>query len=105
MKFLVSVKNRTGVRGPDDPVAAARAAKKWLNSLLEDGTVDCAYNVVASDPIRGIAIINADSHEALMEQLFAFPHFPYVDLQVLPLSDINHYFDKSIEIMQKLAGK
>jgi len=53
MKFLVSVKNRTGVRGPDDPVAAARAAKKWLNSLLEDGTVDCAYNVVASDPIGG----------------------------------------------------
>ena len=101
MKFLVCVTPRPTTALQENPIAILKAAKEWVNDRLADGSLDCGYNVVGSKAFGGIAIANADSHEALMEQLLAYPQFPFVDIDTYPLSDINHYFDKHVDMLQK----
>ena len=57
---------------------------------------DCAYNLPAGG---GLAIVNADSHETLTEILSAYPLQPWVEYEVLPLSDLKHSFDITIKAL------
>jgi len=63
---------------------------------LADGTLDSAYNLPAGG---GVAIINADSHEALTEILSSYPLQPWVQYEVHPLSDVKHAFDLTIKAL------
>ena len=100
MKFLVFMK-AVRAPAPENPIAVLQAAKEHLNAKLADGTLDCIYNVVGT---MGMAIVNADSHEELTEQLMAYPQYPFGDFEVHALGDANHFFDKTIEMMQKMGG-
>ena len=105
MKFLVLLKALPGAPGPGNPVASYRTGKEWMNARLADGSVDCAYNVIGSKQgIGAVAIANADSHEALTELVLSFPQYPFFDLDILPLSDLDHFLGKAIEMMQKSMG-
>jgi len=103
MKFLVLLNPLPGAPRPE--IASYRAGKEWINARLADGSVDCTYNVVGSKQgIGSVAIANADSHEALEELVLSFPMYPFFDLEILPLSDLNRFLEKGIEMMQKSAG-
>ena len=105
MKFLILAKPLPGAPRPENPVALLQAGKEWTNARLADGSVDCAYNVIGSKQgIGAVAIANADSHEALVELVLSFPQYPFFDLEILPLSDLNHFLGKGIEMMQKSMG-
>ena len=105
MKFLILAKPLPGAPRPENPVAVLQAGKEWINARLADGSVDCAYNVMGSKQgIGAVAIANADSHEALAELVLSFPQYPFFDLEILPLSDINHAVEKTIALMQKPMG-
>ena len=49
-------------------------------------------------------MINADSHEDLMEKMRGFPLIPFVDWQVRPLVDIDRSLDSAVEMFKKMAG-
>ena len=105
MKFLIFVKPLPGAPGPENPVALLQADKEWINARLADGSVDCAYNVIGSKQgIGGVVIANADSHEALVEQILAYPRYLFFDFEILLLSDLDHFLGKGIEMMQKYMG-
>ena len=106
MKFLILTKPLPGAPRPENPVAVSRANNEWINARLADGSVDCIYNVIGSKQgIVSVAIANADSHEALVEQILSWPAYAFYDLEILPLSDLNHFMGKAIEIMQKSMGR
>ena len=105
MKFLILTKPLPGAPRPENPVAVSRASKEWINARLADGSVDCTYNVIGSKQgIDGVAIANADSHEALVEQILSWPAYAFYDFEILPLSDLDHFLGKAIEMMQKSMG-
>jgi len=105
MKFLILTKPLPGAPKQENPVAVSRAGKEWINARLADGSVDCAYNVIGSKQgIGAVAIANADSHEALAELVLSFPAYPFFDLEILPLSDLNRFLEMVIEITQKSMG-
>ena len=105
MRFLVLVKPMPGAPSSKDPVAVLQADKEWVNARLADGSLDCAYNVIGSKQgIGAVAIANVESNEALVELVLSFPQYPFFDLEILPLSDLNHFLGKGIEMMQKSMG-
>jgi muconolactone delta-isomerase len=93
MKFLVFSKSRTG-QNPPESVDLFQQTQDWMSARLADGTLDCAYNLPAGG---GVAIVNADSHEALTEVLSSYPLQPWTSYEVHPLSDVKHVFDLAIK--------
>lgn len=106
MKFLILTKPLPGAPRQENPLAVLQAGKEWINARLAEGSVDCTYNVIGSKQgIGGVAIANADSHEALAEVVLSFPAYAFYDLEILPLSDLNHFMGKAIEMTQKSMGR
>jgi hypothetical protein len=95
MKFLILVHDRQGPPIPEDPIALNRAVRDWVGARLADRTFDCVYYML---PRSGMCIANADSHEALLATLRAWPSFAYTEFQVFPLADavtaIDNNFDR-----------
>ena len=105
MKFLILTKPLPGAPRQENPVAVLQAGKEWIDARLADGSLDCAYNVIGpKQGMSGVAIANADSHEALTELVLSFPAYAFCDLEILPLSDLDHFLGKAIEITQKSMG-
>ncbi len=93
MKFLVIAKPpRTGTS------AMVQAVKETVKRNLESGQIDCLYSF--ADATRAVAILNADSAEALAEQLVE-PGFPPPEAEIHPLIDWNRFVDKVIEVMKR----
>jgi muconolactone delta-isomerase len=96
MKFLVFARLRMGATWPDDALTLFQQTIDWINRRLTDGTFDCVYNLPAGG---GVAIVNADAHEALTEVLSSYPLQPWVQYEVHPLSDIKHAFELTIKAL------
>ncbi len=86
---------------PEAAVALLEASKEFFNARLADGTWDCAYS---SPEGRGMCICNYDSHEALMDDMLRCPIYPFENLEVRPVVDLNDGMDKFIELCKKLTG-
>jgi hypothetical protein len=78
-----------------------QATKKWVSGRLADGTFDCHYGF--SD-LGSLAIVNGDSHEALLDGTIDCPVYPFFEWEVTPLCDWQHMYDKNIAYFEKLAG-
>jgi muconolactone delta-isomerase len=102
MKHLVIGTRNLVPMEPATAVGLYQAAKQWTNAQLADGRLDCQYNFV--DLGGGCAIVNADSHEEVLERLLDYPLFAFFDWEVKPLADWSHAHDKLIEFFQKLAA-
>lgn len=102
MKFLILVKNRTQGPHPADPIALNRSVSEWVKQRIMDGSIDCAYYVI---PEMGMCILNADSHEALLGSLRAWPAFSFVEFQVYPLADITFGIDNNHERLQAVLAQ
>jgi hypothetical protein len=78
MKYLV-----TATPGPLPPSPEQfDAAFEWLDGKLEDGSFDCLYGFLEGG---GVAVSNADSHLAALEQMTEYPLYGLVSWDVRPL--------------------
>jgi muconolactone delta-isomerase len=101
MKFLVLYKPKSGAPPMDNPLAIFQAAKAYMNAEAASGMIDIGYAIPMNS---GFSISNAESHEELWERLAAYPLAPYSDIQIFPLLNADHYFDKTIEGIQQMMG-
>lgn len=92
MKFLLFVKDKTTPPFPPDPAALNRAVREWVGARLADRTLDCVYYML---PKGGMCIANADSHEALLGLLRAWPSFAYSEFEIFPLADVMKAIDNN----------
>ena len=99
MKYLTITSPR-GNLAPEIAGGVFQAGKEWLNAGVADGTLDFVHGFPAGG---GVAVANADSHEALMDRLREFPLFPFVDWDVRPLVDINQSLDSAIQLFQRMG--
>lgn len=101
MKFLNMIKGGGGTPSQAEPLGAFKAAREYINELLADGTLDCAY---AFPDGNGACIVNVDSHEELRERVAAYPFSSTAQFEIYPLVDISHYFNNVIEALESGAG-
>ena len=98
MKFLLTVTPRRVQQMPSAALIDQNIA--WIDARLKDKTADCTYGFVTGG---GIAIINADSHEAVTKLLTSYPGYPFVEMKVEALCDI-HAALEQVKIMAQRAA-
>jgi hypothetical protein len=76
-------------------------AQEWAKSRLADGTFDCHYGFA---DLGAFVIANADSHEALFDEILDCPLYPFFDWEINALCDWQHMYDKNIAYFRKLSG-
>jgi len=101
MKYLVTARPGTTTIKLKYGARVFEAAKEWASARLADGTFDCHYGF--SD-LGAFGIVNADSHEALLDGILECPVYPFFEWEVKALCDWQHTYDKNIEYFKKLAG-
>ena len=101
MKYLVTARPGTTTIKLKYGARLMQAAKQWADARLADGTFECHYGF--SD-LGALAIVNADSHEVLLDGILDCPAYPFFDWQVEALCDWQHTYDKNIAYFEKLAG-
>jgi len=101
MKYLVTARPGTTTIKLKYGARLFQAAKEWANARLADGMFECHYGF--SD-LGALAIVNADSHEAVLDGILDCPVYPFFDWQVEALCDWQHTYDKNIAYFEKLAG-
>jgi hypothetical protein len=75
--------------------------QKWVSARLADSTFECHYGF---PDLGSLAIVNGDSHEALLDGILDCPAYPFFEWEVTPLCDWQHMYDKNIAYFEKLAG-
>ncbi len=88
---------------PIPPEAAEElwtAAKAWVATQIDAGTVDCHYLYIGWG---GFAIANAPSHEQALALLVGYPLYPFFVWEVKPLCEWRQAYDAHIEMMKKTA--
>ena len=101
MKYLVTALPGTTTIKLKHGARLFQATKKWVSARVGDGTFECHYGF--SD-LGSLAIINADSHEAILDQIIECPVYPFFEWEVTALCDWQHMYDKNIAYFEKLAG-
>jgi hypothetical protein len=98
MKFLV-----TATPGPmPPPPDLLREARDWLQSRVDDGTLECVY---AFPHGGGCVIGEYDSHEDLMEQLMDYPLSPFVSYESHALVEFDAAFDRFIPYVERVSER
>ena len=101
MKYLVTARPGTTTIKLKYGARLFQAAKEWADARLADGMFECHYGF--SD-LGALAIVNADSNEAVLDGIIDCPVYPFFDWQVEALCDWQHTYDKNIAYFEKLAG-
>ena len=94
MKYLVTGRPGRNPVPSEKAVDLIKAAQEYIVAKFQDGTRDCQY---AFADQGGFFITNADSHEAVMDELLEYPLFFYLYWEVKPLCDWSHLYDRLIE--------
>ena len=105
MKYLATAKI-VGFPGmtptpPDAMHALNVTARAYVKERLEEGSFDCHY--IFADG-GGFAIVNADSHEEVMDILLGYPLYPLFVWEVKALCDWEHGYDRFTELWGAAAG-
>jgi predicted RNA methylase len=95
MKFLVLARPRAGIQ-PSSLIFEEDL--KYFDSLIAKKTADCIYSFVAGG---GCSIVNAESHERVMEILRDEPGYAFLEWDVLPLCDYKQTIAKDIKVLRK----
>ena len=101
MKYLTITRPRTAIP-PEAATGLFQAAKACLNARVADGTLGFVHAFPAGG---GVAVTNADSHEALLNSLREYPLFPFTALEMEPLVDINQSFNSAVQLFQRMAAR
>ena len=75
-----------------------KAAQKYGNAMVKDGTFDCVYAFFKGG---GFAVANAGSHEEAYDLLTSYPMYPFFEWEVKPILD----WDKTFENIYKRFKK
>ena len=97
MKFLVVGTNRVSTSRLEDPLAAQKAAKAYIEEGLASGKFDCAYQF--ADGGGGMAIVNVGTAEELWEAIADYPMASLFDWEATPLADIIYVAKNMIKRM------
>jgi muconolactone delta-isomerase len=97
MKYLLTTQSRIGHNAfkPDNPQAVFKAAHEWSTTNLNNGNFDCVYGF--ADGRGGVSIVNADSHEDLLQMIRSSPMYHYIDYDIRPLCDLQLLWDLQIQ--------
>ena len=97
VKFLVTCRPSQTPPAPERCVVLIRAAMEWIEARLADGSMETTYLF----PNRGgIAIMHAESHEALMELLLDYPAYPLYTWEVQVLADWRPGFENVVRFLE-----
>jgi len=101
MKFLVFMRPIDGIMDKLPRAEDFAAQIEWVRKQLDSGRFDCAYH----GENHAVAIVNAESPEAL-EQLYAgMPLTELASRQVEPLTDLLEQMQGVLKGLQKFHGK
>lgn len=97
MKYMVVVKSRIGAGAskPQNPAEVFKAARDWNQAALDQGVFEHVYGFATGR--GGLAVVNTDSHEALVRLLRSSPMFHFVEYEIQPLCDAEQYWNMHIE--------
>jgi hypothetical protein len=101
MKYLVTARPGTTPIPPDQIADLYQAALEWGKAALADGRADCLYTFADGG---GIAIGNAESHEAVFGMLLSYPMYPFFEWEVKPLCDWGQTFQMILEGLTRGGG-
>jgi hypothetical protein len=97
VKFLVTCRPSPTPPSPERCVVLIRAAMDWIEARLADGSMETTYLF----PNRGgIAILHAESQEALMELLLDYPAYPLYTWEVQVLADWRPGFENVVRFLE-----
>lgn len=101
MKYLVTCRPCPTEPPPERAIALIKAATEWIEDRLADGSMETTYLF----PDRGgIAIMDAESHEELMEMLVGYPAFPLYTWEVQALVDWRWGFTNVLRFLERSCG-
>ncbi len=101
MKYLTVAKPGTTQIPVEQGAELLQVGLSWIKAKLDDGTLDCAYNLFGGG---GFAIGNADSHEQILANLLEYPLYPFFTWEVTPLLDFESSLTGYIEFYKRLAS-
>jgi hypothetical protein len=84
------------------PIELVRAARKWLQAKLDDGTFEALHGYPQGG---GFSIGEKESHEQLMEQLLDYPLSPFVEFDVQPLVELDAAFERIIPYVERASAQ
>ena len=103
MKYLVTAKlNTLQPQSSEEWLKLLKAAREYQAAHLEDGTFECSYLFV--DGNRGFGVVNADSHDQLMDIIMAHPQNAFLDWEIIPACDTLASYDKFIRSLEQQIG-
>ena len=101
MKYLIVAKPGTTQIPVEQGAELLQMGLSWIKANLDDGTLDCAYNLIGGG---GLGIGNADSHEQILADLLEYPLYPFFSWEVTPLLDLDSSLAGYIEFYKRLAS-
>jgi len=102
MKYLVMARTGVAPIPPEKAPDLFKAAKEWIKTRLASGKHDCHF--MFSQGGAGFSIVNANSHEELMDEILDYPLYPFLHWEVNALCDSDHSYEALVKLWQKLAG-
>jgi hypothetical protein len=101
MKFLVIALPGTNPLPREQAAELLTVGISWIKSKIEDGTVECHYSLFGGG---GMGIVNAASHEAMLETLLAYPLYPFFTWEVKPLLDYEAAYKQYASFYQQIGS-
>lgn len=94
MKFLTTMKFDRANVDSKEMASMVDAAKSFFKKSAEAGHLECAYATL-EHPAKVIAIVSADSHEAMLKMIGANPLAPIASICVQSLADVSAAFESA----------
>jgi muconolactone delta-isomerase len=103
MKYFATAKlNTRQAQSPGEWLKLLKAAREYQAACLEDGTLECGY--LFADGSGGFGVVNADSHDQLMDIILAHPQNAFLDWEIIPACDTLASYDKFIRSLEQELG-
>lgn len=84
------------------PIELVRSAQEWIDGRLSDGSMECCYAFAGGG---GFSVIQAKSHEELMDEFLDYPLSAFAEFEVRPLVGLDHAFNRFIETVERMAAQ
>jgi muconolactone delta-isomerase len=80
-----------------------KASQAYTSGLAKKGVITEMWNL--TDGTGGLAIIEADSNDALFKLLSEEPYGPFLQFSVTPLTDINLAYETAEQQFKQMIGE
>ena len=101
MKFLVFTRPIDGIVDKLPRPEEFEAQIEWVRQQLSSGRLDCAYH----GQNHAVAIVNAESPEALEQLYGAMPLVELTSRQVEPLGELLEHMQQGLESLRKVHAR